>query len=318
MVCGRMKTILMILTHNRLDCLKICLEKLAASNEFHAFDHVVLLLNGVSAHHEHSVRKFMARHPDVAWDIIHGPGTRPDGISQIENACVQKYPGSVYVKIDEDIIVPAGWAPKLLQAHAANQARDDLALVTPLIPNNAFGLFMLLTTFYPELREAFRRQFGSDPSPEPQGPTWQSPAIGEWASRQFLQIDTANTRHQERLAASGQPEFLAFSHYFSIGCICYDYRHWQRMGGIPRTDEPGWCHWITDNRQSNILDQRQIVLHYSFFVQQEWLDRTTLLEDLRAANLPGTLGAPAAFKYWGPRWLRILRQVPGIIARKLH
>ncbi len=87
------------------------------------------------------------------------------------------------------------------------------------------------------------------------------------------------------------------------------------MGGIPETDEPGWTSWIRDNAQTNILDCSQIVLHYSFFVQAEWLDRSSLLEDIRRINLPGTRTLPQRTGI--ARGLRFAQQVPGIIRRKL-
>ena len=61
------------------------------------------------------------------------------------------------------------------------------------------------------------------------------------------------------------------------------------------------------------MDQSLVVLHYSFFVQQEWLDRSSLLEDVRRTNLPGT--APV----WAPalRWGRLAQQIPGIVKRRL-
>jgi hypothetical protein len=86
------------------------------------------------------------------------------------------------------------------------------------------------------------------------------------------------------------------------------------MGGIPSTDEPGWCQWIEENGHVNVLDCAQIVLHYSFFVQQEWLDRTTLLEDIRRANLPDTV---VSTSWPPPRLLRVARQVPSILRRRL-
>ena len=88
------------------------------------------------------------------------------------------------------------------------------------------------------------------------------------------------------------------------------------MGGIPETDEPGWTAWIQEHEQTNILDCSQIALHYSFFVQQEWLDRSSLLEDIRAANLPGTL--TLAQRAGLTRITRIAQQIPGVIRRRIE
>lgn len=306
--------ILMILTHDRLDCLRLCLDFLERADAFDRFDRVVFLLNGVPGRLQRFVEGYMAARPRVKWDRVIGDGTRPGGICHVQNECIRRYPDSVYVKVDEDVFVPRGWADRMLETYERFADRNDLALITPLIPNNAFGLHRLLNVFYPEKLGEFEKCFGAKPSAEAKGPTWQSPSIAEWASRQFLAIDEANEEQRKRLAASSQPRWHEFCQYFSIGCICYDYAHVQRMGGsLPPRDEPDWCAWFEANRQTCVLDQSLLVLHYSFFVQQEWLDRSSLLEDIRKANLPGTssFAAPAM------RWIRMARQIPGILKRRL-
>lgn len=304
----------MILTHDRQDCLRLCLDMLERADAFVRFDRVVLLLNGVSARLRRFVEAYMAARPQVNWDTVVGDGTRPGGLCFAQNECIRRYPDSVYVKVDEDIFVPRGWAERMLESYERHSERGDLALLTPLIPNNAFGLHRLLNTFYPEKLPEFERRFGAPPSDVAKGPTWQSPYIAGWASRQFLDIDAANEEQRRRLAAGGSPRWHEFCRYFSIGCICYDYAHVQRMGGsLPPRDEMDWCAWFEANRQACVLDQSLIVLHYSFFVQQEWLDRSSLLEDIRAVNLPGTSSwtAPSL------RWWRMAKQIPGIVKRRL-
>lgn len=308
------RKILMILTHDRLDCLRLCLEMLERADAYARFDRVVLLLNGVPNRLRRFVEAYMAARPQVQWDAVEGDGTRPSGICAVQNECIRRYPDSVYVKVDEDIFVPRGWAERMLETYEHFSARGDLALITPLIPNNAYGLHRLLNEFYPEKLPEFVRRFGASPSDEPKGPTWHSPYIAEWATRQFLDVDAANDEQRRRLAASGQPRWHEFCRYFSIGCICYDYAHVQRMGGaLPPRDEPDWCAWFEANRQACVVDQSLVVLHYAFFVQQEWLDRSSLLEDVRRTNLPGTAPVWASALRWG----RLARQIPGIVKRRL-
>jgi len=306
-----MENVLMILTKDRRDCVGMNLHLHERGGSFEVFNRVVFLLNDVHPRHMRFIDAFIERHPKLACDKIIGDGTRPRGISAMQNRCIEKYPGCFYAKTDEDVFVPHGWARMMLEAYEAHRDRDDLALITPLLPNNAYGLHVLLTRFYPELLEEHRSRFGCDPSIDPTGLTWRSPSVGEWASRQFLNLAEANARQQTRMGAE---RFHYFSNYFSIGCIGYDYRHWQQMGGIPWNDEPGWCKWIEDNRKTNVLDCRQIALHYTFFVQQEWLDRSSLIEDLRATNLPDTV--TLADRLHLHRAARITRQVPGILKRR--
>jgi len=307
--------VLMVLTHDRLDCMRLCLEMLHRAEAYPCFDHVVLLLNGVSRRHRRTAEAFMAEHPEVPWDIVEGDGSRPGGICSVQNQCIQRYPGAVYVKTDDDVFVPKGWAQRMLETYEHFSDRPDLALITTFIPNNAFGLHRLLNTFYPEKLPEFEARFKAPPNPEAKGPTWQSPYIAEWATRAFLDVDAANEDLRARLAASGLPRWHEFCQYFSIGCICYDYDHVQRMGGaLPPRDEPDWCAWFMEHKQACILDQSLLVLHYSFFVQQDWLDRTSLLEDIRRVNLPGTLPFGSSLL---PR-IRFLAQLPRILKRRLH
>ena len=309
------RKVLMILTHDRLDCLKLCLEMLERDDAFTRFDHVVFLLNGVPGRLRKHVDAFRRARPGVHWDVVEGDGTRPGGICHVQNECIRRFPNSVYVKVDEDVFVPKGWSERMLETYSRYEGRSDLALITPLIPNNAFGLHRLLNAFYPDLLPEFGNRFGMPPSDDPKGPTWQSPYIAEWATRRFIDVDAANAEQRRRLAVGGEESrWHEFCRYFSIGCICYDYDHVVRMGGkLPPRDEPDWCAWFEENRQSCVVDQSLIVLHYSFFVQQEWLDRTRLLEDIRRTNLPGTRSwmDPAC------RWMRLARQLPGIARRRL-
>lgn len=306
--------ILMILTHDRTDCLKICMEMLMGGGGIQCFDRVVLLLNGVRGRHLRYIQRLMASHPEIPWDTVTGPRGRSQFIANLQNECVRRYPGAVYIKMDEDVFVPKGWAERMLETYEHFADRQDLALITALIPNNACGLHRLLTVFYPEKLQEFKQRFGAPPSEAAQGPTWQNPYIAEWATRQFIDIEPANAEQRKRLAAGGLSRWHEFCKPFSIGCICFDDAHVRRMGGVlPSRDEPEWCEWIAANRQACVMDQSLIVLHYAFFVQQEWLDRSSLLEDIRAVNLPGTSpwGAPLL------RWWRLALQIPGILKRRL-
>ena len=95
----------------------------------------------------------------------------------------------------------------------------------------------------------------------------------------------------------------------------YDYKHWQELGGIPDDEEPAWTAWVKDNGKRNVLVGDCLLHHYSFFVQQDWLDRTTLLEDLRAANLPANMHNSGLSRLTN-RGARILHQLPRVAARR--
>lgn len=307
-----MQKILMILTSHRLDCLRLTMDLMLRHGSLSRFDRVVWLMNGVDNRHCRYIDTICARHPEVAWDRVEGPRGRGECISRLENECIRRYPHGWYVKIDEDIFTWAGWADRMLEAIAAHADDPDFALVTPLIPNNAIGLHTLLTRFYPDLLATYRERFGQDPDPSVSGLTWIRPDIAEWGTRMFIDLRRSNV--QQSRAVKPESRYIRFSDRFSIGCIGFTWHHWDRMGGIPRLDEPEWCAWIEAHGCYNVIDTIQIVNHYAFYVQQEWLDRTALLEDLRAINLPDTLGLVDRLHL--TRAVRVAKQIPGIIRRR--
>ena len=88
-------------------------------------------------------------------------------------------------------------------------------------------------------------------------------------------------------------------------------------GGVPEHDEVGWGKWIAEHHKLVVLAAHAVVHHYTFFNQQDWLDRSALLEDLRAANLPTSAWERSALGRALPRLRRLARQVPATLRRRL-
>ena len=308
-----MKKILMILTSHRLDCFKLCMDMLIQGGSIRRFDRVVLLLNGVKGRHLRYLRRLMAAHPDIPWDTISGPRGRGWLISNLQNECVRRYPDSLYFKIDEDTFVSAVWDEVLAEAHAAHRERPDLALVTATIPNNGLGSWQLLNLF-PDIRAEYLKLPQAAHAPAADGPIWFYPHLAEWLIRRFLNLEEANCR----VRAQAREKWAPFHDRFSINCICYDYRHWQEIGGVQEQDEVGWGKWIAQNQKLVVLAAHAVVHHYTFFNQQDWLDRSSLLEDLRAANLSTTAWERSVPGRILPRFGRLLRQIPSILRRRFN
>ena len=302
----------MILTSHRLDCFKLCIDLRAHSRSFEKFDHVVLLLNGVEGRHLEHVQAIMKTLPQVPWDTIAGPRGRGERISNLQNACVKKYPNALYFKIDEDTFVANDWVDRLTAAYEAHKNDTALSLITPVIPNNAAGFFHLLNTF-PKLADEYRTFFSHPIDATCDGTVWKYPQVASWITRKFLDMSAANAELRTRNTELEARNSKHFSYRFSINCIVYDYRHWLEIGGVPTEDELGWGQWIPKNNKFIVLVTDILVHHYSFFVQQDWLDRTSLLEDIRNANLPQKLRGLA---YHVPRWTRIAQQIPKVISRR--
>ena len=306
-----MKKILMILTSHRLDCFKLCMDMLIQGGSIRRFDRVVLLLNGVKGRHLRHVRHLVDAHPEIPWDVVSGPRGRGWFISNLQNECIRRYPDSLYFKIDEDTFVSSDWDQILSEAYEAHRDRTDLSLVTATIPNNGLGCWQLLNVF-PEMREAYLRLPHARHAPAADGPVWFYPHLAEWMIRRFLGLEDANRRVREKAG----DKWIPFHDRFSINCICYDYRHWLEIGGVQEQDEVGWGRWIAENRKLVVLAARAVVHHYTFFNQQDWLDRSSLLEDIRAANLPTTYWERSALGRAWPRANRMLRQIPSILRRR--
>jgi hypothetical protein len=306
-----MKKILMLLTSHRLDCLKLTVDLLKHTGSLEKFDRVVFLLNGVVGRHKAYVETLMAGMPGVRWDTISGPRGKGKRVATLQNECVRRYPESLYFKIDEDLFVSEGWVEKLTDAYEVHRRDENLALITPLIPNSGLGCHYLLTAM-PDLADEYRARFPHPIVPDADGPVWIYPELGEWITRKFLNAGGA----MRDLAAKNLPRLVKFAYRFSINCIVYDYRHWTQLGGIPDDEELAWGQWVPDHGKFDVLVTDCLAHHYSFFVQQDWLDRTHLLEDLRRANLTGSAEKTLA-AYHVPRWLRIARQLPRVARRRL-
>ncbi len=310
-----MQRVFMILTSHRLDCFQLTMELLLDRGELARFDKVVLLLNGVVGKHKQYVEDLMSAHPDISWDTIAGPRGKGPFVANLQNECVKRYPDSLYFKVDEDVYMPEGWVDRMSAAYAEWKDDPRLGLLSPVVVNNSTGSHYLMKAF-PELEAEYKKRFDQECTTRVDGPVWKYPQIAEWLTREFLNIDEANQRVGEMLATTGESPWETFAHRFSINNLVYDYRHWQELGGIPDDEEPAWCQWVVDQGKYNVLVRNTVLLHYSFFVQQDWLDRTSLLEDIRAENLPGTLKR-GSLAYRMPRWRRVAQQVPGAIKRRL-
>ncbi len=306
-----MKKVLMILTSHRLDCFYLTMDFLKAAGSLQQFDRVVLLLNGVEGPHLDYVRSLMAALPQVPWDTIAGPRGKKERVANLQNECVRRYPDSLYFKIDEDVFVSKGWVEKLTAAYEQFQSDDNLALITPLIPNNALGCHYLLT-HSSALAEEYHRRFSYPVTSDYNGPIWNHPDLAQWLMRKFMHLEKSNGE----LGSGIGKLYHKFAYRFSINCLVYDYRHWSQLGGIPNDEEPAWGQWVPDHGKFNVLVTNTMVQHYSFFTQQDWMDRSHLLEDFRRINLPDTLPSRLAPEYWRPWLARVIEQFPRAVKRK--
>jgi hypothetical protein len=307
----------MLLTSHRLDCFRLTMDQLFETGEIRKFDKVVLLLNGVEGEHLHYVNGLVRANPDVPFETLAGPRGKGKLVAGPQNEVVRSNPDRLYFKIDEDILVPRGWVDRMTAAYEAYRDHPKKALLTPLVTNNATGFHALLRLF-PELKAEYERRFpGREFTPRVDGPVWREPDIAEWILRTFLNLEQANERVRAQVAATSTPVYEEFAHRFSINNLVYDYQHWTELGGIPDAEEPAWTQWIADQGKVTVLVKDVLLHHYSFFVQQDWLDRTSLLEDLRQANLPSSLPSKSLSGYYVPRWKRLAQQLPAIVKRRL-
>jgi hypothetical protein len=301
--------ILMVLTSHRPDCFRLAVDCLVRGGSAQRFDRVVVLANGVTGAHARYIDSLPRRHPDVKWDVIHGPRGKGWLISNLQNECVKRYPDALYFKIDEDVFVSSDWDEKLVETYEAHAHRPDLALISATIPNNGVGAFFLLDRF-PDAKTAFGKlPHAAGPREDVMTAIRFFPQLAAWLTRRFLRLE----EWQKALRASSAPRWEEWHAHFSINCICYDYRHWKELGGVGEHDEADWAQWIGERNALVVFDTHALCHHYTFFTQQEGLDRTSVLEDIRRANLPGT---SSFFDFLHPA-LRTARQLPAILSRRL-
>jgi len=305
------------MTSHRLDCLKINLACHEKAGNWTYFDKIVFLLNGVEGEHLRYVKQYIEDHPEGDWDIVDGPRGRGKFISSLENQCVERYPEHLYMKTDEDVFVGKGWAQAMVESYEQYKDNDKLACITALIPNQSIGLHQLLTVCYPEKLDVFKKEFGHEPDPSSHGSTWHSPTIGEWASRAFIDLVKANEEHNAIMDKGDIERWHEFHEAFTVCCVCFHYDHWKNMGGIPELDEPEWCQWIEDNGHINIVDRKNIALHYSYYLQQDWIDRSSVLEDICLHNTDLMPQGKTFANYTAPRLKRVAKQTPRSVKRKL-
>ncbi len=299
----------MILTSHRLDCFKLAIDMLVQGGSIARFDIVAVLCSGVEGRHRRYVESLAGRYPDTRWEIINGPRGRGKPISDLQNECVRRHPHALYFKLDEDTFVSSDWDIEIVKAYEQFKSDERLSLITATVTNNQRGSYYLLNLFA-ELGTLFTNTFQKPIVAERMGPVWLSPQCAAFMIRRFLSLEAGN----REIRARNRTAFETFSHPFSINCICYDYRHWLEIGGVPEQDENGWGEWIPKNGKIIVLARNALVHHYSFFVQQDWLDRSALLEELREANVPGRLNPVRKHL---PRAIRVARQIPRVLRRRL-
>jgi hypothetical protein len=243
-----MQKILMILTSHRLDCFQLCIDLLVAGGSAYRFDRIVVLCSGVEGRHLRYVQSLPVRYPKARWDFIFGARGRGKPISDMQNDCVRKYPNALYFKLDEDTFVSRDWDVEIEKAYHRFKGDPGLSLLTSVVTNNQRGAYHLLTTL-PEVGEEFIRTFNQPIVTDRMGPVWILPQCAAFMMRRFLNLTEAN----EELRGRNQRHDECFSYPFSINCICYDYRHWQEIGGVPEEDENGWGQWIPANQKLSCL-----------------------------------------------------------------
>jgi len=65
----------------------------------------------------------------------------------------------------------------------------------------------------------------------------------------FLSLEDSNRMVRKSLNvkhAMKNEDYIRYMGRFSINCICYAYKHWTEIGGMPKEDELGWGRWIEE------------------------------------------------------------------------
>ena len=229
----------MILTHDRLDCLRLCLEMLEGRG-VRQIDRVAVVERRAAW------PRFVEPSwpPDPKWTGTTSRRWHPAArTSPMPEQCVRRYPIPSTQLLTRISSCPAV-GPNMLETHGAFPPQRP-ALITALIPTMP-SLHRLLNVFYPEKLPDFERRLARSPDvPKRRGtaPSRNGPAASSWISR---------PRTRTAPPAGGQRAALLyeFCKYFSIGCICMITPMSSGWAGAPARDEPEWCAWFEANRQA--------------------------------------------------------------------
>ena len=262
--------ILLVLTSHRLDCFELCVKCLEAHTDLQVFENIYVLGNELAPAHREYASAFVERHPNAEL-VEFGPrGWQP--LMAAQDKLLKRHPGSIMVKIDEDVFVMPRWLEEMLLEYKKGQ-RDGCVLVSALVPNNQSGMRMLHDAYLENFPD-----YSSHAETVLNLPISKNPSYALWIWNKFLQGKLDLT--PAGLLKGISPRRIDF--YLNINCIMVNPVFLQAV--LPfasSTDEALLNQGLRmGSKIYGVVTPQAIAHHYSFGPQQELLDKHIRMSDL--------------------------------------
>lgn len=250
--------ILIILTSHRKDCFSICLYNLEKYTDLDRFSRVYVLANAVDTEHKAIINSFERRHRNV--ESIHFGPRGLEHTVRTEGLVLALHRHALVVKLDEDVFVTAGWLEGMLRAYR-NNAADNVALVSALVPNNQIGKICLAEALQRHFPQGFSATVRRDP-------VHQNADYATWIWHRVLRGDLRDTRCP--ILRSGISQ--RFDGALNINCILFDSRITERVLPFTKGDEQAINDALVQNGLFGLMTTEAVAHHYSFGPQQAQMD----------------------------------------------
>jgi hypothetical protein len=212
---------------------------------------------------------------DPRIKVIHAPRLRPNGAKTIGQFFTQACEAETcYIRLDDDIcFLEKGVIEKIASARKKD---TDSCLISGTVINNA-----LVSYIFQSLgRLGWGKKYLTAASGDSH--SWQKPLLAE-----ALHLDFLGSVQQQNFEKYRFADRTISLNRFSINCISWRGDLFSTFGGVipDSCDEEEWLSVVKPaqlNMTNKILGNA-LVSHFSFYTQRKHLDRTSILQQYKAA-----------------------------------
>lgn len=201
-----------------------------------------------------------------------------NSVTMIQNIAMEYYKDAEwFYKIDEDIFLTQGTLESMMKTFITTQKLEpcNIGVVAPLIPLNGYGYIRILDKL--GLRDCYEKNFDkvlSGGYPDKKIESDVEAAAFMWgATGDIPKLDELNRKF------SNSREYSFCNVRFSIGCILYNRKFWDKMDeaypygtgqpGDVGSDEVHLCTRTIHKSHVLVVDESSVVGHFSFGAQTE-------------------------------------------------
>ena len=216
-----MKIPILLITHDRPNLLQKILTRLLLYTNWDEFELWILDNNSTSSN-----RKIISAFKE-RYSFINIFSSYYNQIALIQNEIISKLKRDLYIKLDDDILVPPNWTNAFVNCFNRNYSRMSFGSV--IIPVNGFGWVPYLKIM--NLENEFNKLFPKEPLVQDciKTPVWNNPMIQEYLWKKSININKTTEVFLKK--QNYQYKDLICNHRYSIGAIVFSHKFWEGMGG---------------------------------------------------------------------------------------